>query len=297
MLLMPEYKVKTLREYSNTVERYERVGDPYIMPETFVVIRVDGRRFGGSWFTDEKHWDYPYGERITEGFLAAGRKMMWSGFKVSYAFAHGDEVSVLLDRSESANLRRKSNLYSLLASAASVSYTRNYGQPLIFHAKLSELPREEHVIDYFVWQRQCGVRNFFSQLFLRHFEKEGLGSADVDKKIGSMSNDEKIIYARELGLEIDRIPLRNIYGTAFWWEESEGDAAAKAPYHIVEAQQLPVDDQEYAIWVDERMAGPAFLPDKGQKSVDKVNYDPNKSRVAAKTNNSTGKKVPFKLGR
>ena len=212
-----EYEIKTLSDYQKIIEKFEKVNDQYLFPESYIVARIDARRFGPEWdkLPDEA---YPFDEQLVASFIATARWLMSFGVKVTYAFIHGDEISLLLDKSESYNLRKRDKLTSLIASAGSLFFTQNSDLSVLYRSKLSELPSKEHVIDYFFWQRKVAARNYFSCTLAKLLADRGLNRKEIVEKIAGLPEADQYTLSEQLDHPIDKIPKLILRGAACWWD-------------------------------------------------------------------------------
>ena len=249
-------EIKSLGEYQRSMDRFERC-DGFILPEMHLIIRIDAHRTGPEWsdFPDE---GYPFDPGFVTALTGTAKHLMGFGFRVLFAFVHGDEISVLLDPQESTNQRRRGRLVSLFSSAGAVGFLREYHRPVIFHAQLSELPTTGHVIDYFLWQRKVASRNFFSRTLGIRLAALGLSSTEIDAKIGKISEQERESIALEVGLTAEDITRYHRYGLALWWDHSTGEP------QVVVCDELPTTDEEYRDLIAERITAPSHLPDELQ---------------------------------
>ena len=263
------YKIKTLADYQRLGERFERASDHYLLPEMNFIVRIDGRRIGSEW---EKVSDlsYPYDRRIEEALRKTAARVMCCGTRVTFAFIHGDEISFLLEKSESSGTRTVSKLTSFFASSAAAFFREAMGLPLIFHTRLLQLPAEEHVLDYFFWQRKVAARNYLSHTLAGILKKRGEGDDSSTGKLTYMTEEQRLKVAADLGLPVESIQANLLTGTGIWWEEvekpksdqpREKNAPRRTPYRLVEQNGLSKDDAEFFEFLLDRYIGPAFAPD------------------------------------
>ena len=243
-------QILSLGEYQRALERFERC-DGFTLPDIRLVIRIDAHRSGPEWssFPDS---GYPFDTHFVRALTHAGHHLLCSGFRIQYAYVHGDEISLLLDRAETLTQRRRTRLASLLASAASVAFVRAFPRAVVFHAVMSELPTDEHVIDYFMWQRKVATRNFLSRSLGLAFTARGLTAQEIDAKIGKATDEEKWALLAECGRQHSDVSAYERLGLALWWERDSHDI-----HRIVECDPVPLDDFHYQSLVREQLARPA----------------------------------------
>jgi tRNA(His) guanylyltransferase len=232
--------IRTLGEYERILSRFETCGDGFILPDLHLIVRLDAHRHGGEWH-DFEDSGYPFAREFVEGLSATARHLMQCGFRVVYAYVHGDEISVLLDVSETSNPRRRCRLVSAFASAAAVEFYRVFKRAALFHAKLSELPTSGHVVDYFMWQRKIAGRNYFSRTVGLALSAKGLTSKEIDGKLSGASEEDRTVIAAELGI----VPTSyERWGLGLWWERDTSDQPV-----LRVSEDLSTNDIEYARFI------------------------------------------------
>lgn len=265
------YKIRSLADYQRLGERFERASDHYLLPEMNFVVRIDGRRVGSEW-DSKPELSYPYDQRIESALRKTAARTMCCGTRVTYAYIHGDEISFLLEKSESSGTRTASKLTSFFASAASTFFHEaSGGLPIIFHTRLLQLPAEEHMLDYFFWQRKVAARNYLSHTLGKIMKERGQGDDSSTGKLTYMTEEQRLKTAAELGYPIESIPANLLTGTGIWWEETVKDKGKDnppargqkrpSPYRLVEMNGLPKEDAQFFDFMLDRFAGPAFAPD------------------------------------
>lgn len=247
-----DYQPKTLEEYSRFIEQYEKANDFLVLPEMYLVLRVDSHRFGPLW-AEHNDAEYPLGEKFAQAYVSTAADLMRAGFRYVFALCHGDEISLLFHSSEAINPRRRSNLHSLVSSAAALSFNQHYGLPVLFHSKLSELPTKRHVLDYFFFMRRTFYRNLLSQALLRGLANEGLSRQDINKKIQPLGNPERLALAESLGFRFEDCPAWLKYGVGLWWDEQ-----ANADPRLIDSWHLPESDEDYLTLLLNKIDGTTY---------------------------------------
>src|SRR5688572_28303391 len=120
---------------------FETAHDTFVVPEVFIVARIDGRGF--TRLTKEVHkFEAPYDERFRDHMIATTEHLMNCGFRVIYGYTQSDEISLLLHRDETLFDRKVRKLTSVLAGEASARFTLALGAIACFDCRLCELPNE-----------------------------------------------------------------------------------------------------------------------------------------------------------
>ena len=101
---------------------YEEVHDYAVLPNIYMVARLDGRNF--TRLTKDTHrFAAPFDERFRDYMLATVEHLMNCGFKVIYGYTQSDEISLLLDIDENTFNRKLRKLNSILAGEASAKFS------------------------------------------------------------------------------------------------------------------------------------------------------------------------------
>lgn len=235
-------------DLQRSLERFENYNDGFILPDTFIVVRLDAHRYGDwSTFTDE----YPCGASATKAFLATARALMSATFRVVVAYAHGDEISLLLDPTENSNPLRRSKLLSAFSSAAAVHFPQFTGVNALFDTKVSELPSIDRVIEYFFWQRRYCFRNASTIALRRALLASGLSKEQADAKIHGTTEEQRIALLKASGVEIESIPSTTRRGSLLSWETLQHEGREHQRVRI--EMKLPEDDEAAVTLLTQRI--------------------------------------------
>lgn len=221
-------------------ERFENYNDGFILPDTFLIVRLDAHRYGDwSSLGDE----YPCGPTTTRALQATARDLMTSSFRVVLAFQHGDEISLVLDPSENTNPLRRSKVISAFASAAAIHFQQHAGLTATFEAKLAELPSLDRVFEYLFWQRRYSFRNATTIALRKALLASGQSREDAEKRIHGATEEQRLALMESLGTQLSDIPSTTLLGTLLTWETLTRDG--REHFKIQIHTQLPMDHAEY----------------------------------------------------
>ena len=251
---MAEELIKTLGEYQRLLERFENTNDQLLLPDLFFIIRVDAHRIGNGWGEQQ---DYPFSTLFQKSLKLTARNLMMSGFRVTYSYIHGDEISLVLDALESANQRKRARLLTLFSSYATAYFNQISEAKVVFHAKLSELPTRTHVIDYFMWQRKASARNFLTRKIINTMQSKGVSPKEIDSKVSKLSEDERRKLLVELGYPEEELSVSDLYGHGLWWGDTNSSKA-----ELVESSSLGANDEQYVQLLEKVLYKPAPLFDE-----------------------------------
>ena len=160
---------------------YEQSIDQSILPDMFMVARLDGRSF--SRLTKEIcDFEAPFDERFRDMMINTVKALMDCGFRVVYGFTESDEISLLFHRDENTFGRKVRKFNSILAGIASATFSMQLGQVAALDCRMIPLPNIEKVHDYFLWRQEDAHRNALNSHCYWLLRKEGL-----DAKIKALS--------------------------------------------------------------------------------------------------------------
>jgi len=120
-----------------------------------------------------------------------------------FAYSQSDEISLLLRNDKSENQtpflgNRVQKLVSLLASTASVAFSRETGLTAVFDGRCFVLPPNE-VVNYFIWRQEDAFKNYVSSMaYYGLKERHGRKKAQRRLHKKSINERQEIIY-QELG--------------------------------------------------------------------------------------------------
>src|SRR6266542_2153286 len=145
-------------ELDRRLRVFETAHDHCVLPEIYMVARIDGRSF--TRLTKEVHqFESPFDVRFRDLMVATTEHVMNCGFRVIYGYTESDEISLLFHRDESAFGRKTRKYNSVLAGEASAKFSLLLGAVAAFDCRICELPNAELVRDYFRWRNEDAHRN------------------------------------------------------------------------------------------------------------------------------------------
>ena len=137
---------------------FETAHDYCVLPEVYMVARIDGRNF--TRLTKETHkFETPFDIRFRDYMVETTKQLMDCGFRIIYGYTESDEISLLFHKNDNTFGRKLRKLSSILAGEASAKFSIQLDDMACFDARISELPTKELVIDYFRWRNEDAHRN------------------------------------------------------------------------------------------------------------------------------------------
>ena len=211
-------------EMDSKMRIYEQSLDQVLLPDIYMVARLDGRGF--TKLTKEVcHFEAPFDERFRDMMVTTTKSLMDCGFRVAYAYTESDEISLLFEVNEEAFGRKVRKYNSTLAAQASAVFSLALGMPATFDCRMVPLPNTERVEDYFRWRQEDANRNALNSHCYWMLRKEGMSArkASSELKGKGVSYKNELLFSR--GINYDKLPMWQKRGVGMWMEEYEKAAA------------------------------------------------------------------------
>jgi tRNA(His) 5'-end guanylyltransferase len=248
-------KFKTLDE---KMRAYETAADVCVLPEIYMVARIDGRSFTRLTKTVCK-FEAPYDIRFRKLMVDTTIALMRSGFDVVYAYTQSDEISLLLNQGETLFGRKLRKLNSVLAGEASASLSAQLGHPAAFDCRVSQLPNRELVRDYFRWRSADALRNALNSYCYWSLRQSGLNAKQATKELVGKSVSEKneLLFSK-FGINFNDVPSWQKRGVGLYWkrysldciDQRTGEPKTVDRRKIFEDLELPVK-YAYSDFIDQ----------------------------------------------
>ena len=240
---------------------YEQSLDQCLLPELYLVARLDGNRF--TRMTKALcDFEAPFDARFRDMMVGTVKALMSYGFRVIYGFTQSDEISLLFRPDEDAFGRKVRKYNSLLAGIASAAFSMQLGQQAVFDCRMVPLPTVERVQDYFLWRQEDAHRNSLNAHCYWMFRKQGKSAADADKAIAGQSVSFKNELLFRNGINYDKLPDWQKRGIGVYWEtyEKQGFNPKTGQTETATRRGLKVDmelplREEYARRIAAMLAG------------------------------------------
>lgn len=197
---------------------FETAHDLCVLPHIHMVARLDGRGF--TRLTKEVHaFEAPYDERFRDYMVATTEELMRCGFNVLYGYTQSDEISLLFHRDEMSFGRKLRKLDSVLAGTASAAFSLKLGALVCFDCRISQLPSEELVADYFRWRSEDALRNALNAHCYWALRRAGMSAQQATKRLqGTAVADKNELLFREHGINFHDLPGWHKRGVGLYWE-------------------------------------------------------------------------------
>ncbi len=231
-------------ELDSKMRIYEQSIDQVILPELYLVARLDGNRF--TRLTKEIcHFEAPFDIRFRDMMVDTVKALMNYGFRIIYGYTESDEISLLFHPDENTFGRKVRKYNSILAGVASSAFSMDLGRQAIFDCRVVPLPTIERVQDYFQWRQEDAHRNSLNSHCYWMLRKQGKSVADTTK----MLEGQSVAYKNELlfqnGINFDKLPSWQKRGMGVYWETymKQGFNPVTWIEEIAERRTLKVDDE------------------------------------------------------
>jgi tRNA(His) 5'-end guanylyltransferase len=199
---------------------FETAADTCVLPSLFMAARIDGRNF--TRLTKETHpFEAPYDVRFRDYMVATVEHLMQCGFRVVYGYTQSDEISLLFHRDEAAFERKLRKYNSILAGEASAKFSLLLGDLAAFDCRISQLPTEDLVVDYFRWRNEDAHRNALNAHCYWMLRKQGQTVNEATKALLKLSVAAKNEMLFENGINFNDLPTWQKRGIGLYWETYE----------------------------------------------------------------------------
>ena len=223
---------------------YEQSLDQVLLPELYLVARLDGNRF--TRLTREIcHFEAPFDEHFRDMMTETVKALMNYGFRVIYGYTESDEISLLFHPEEDTFGRKVRKYNSLLAGVASASFTAQLGKQAIFDCRMVPLPSIERVQDYFLWRQEDAHRNALNSHCYWMLRKQGKNAAEATEMLTGKSVAFKNELLFQNGINFNTRPNWQKRGIGVWWDivQKEGFNPITGQTVMTERRVLKVEQE------------------------------------------------------
>ncbi len=242
-------------EFDAKMRKYEQSLDQIILPEMYIVARLDGRSF--TRLTKEIcQFEAPFDIRFRDYMVNTVWHLMNCGFRIVYGFTESDEISLLFHLEDHAFGRKVRKINTTLAGEASAAFSMALGKTATFDCRVIPLPNIERVQDYFMWRQEDAHRNSLNAHCYWTLRKEGLGKEEATMLLEGKS----VAYKNEMlfnrGINYNELPNWQKRGIGVYYQTiiKEGYNPVNKETVKTKRRELHTDydlklGEEYASWV------------------------------------------------
>lgn len=208
------------KDFDNMMRQYEESLDQYILPDMYIVARLDGRSF--SKYTKRKKFQKPFDETFRDMMVKTTKDLMEnSGFRIVYGYTESDEISLLFHPDDSTFNRKTRKINTTLAGQASAFFSLLAGEVVTFDCRVIPLPNMERVADYFAWRQEDAHRNSLNGWCYWTLRSQGFSK----RKATFMLSNKTVAYKNELlfqkGINYNTIPEWQKRGIGLYFKDVE----------------------------------------------------------------------------
>lgn len=200
---------------------YETAHDVCVLPEMWMVARIDGRNFTRLTKSTGR-FAVPFDDDFKALMQGTTKHLMNCGFPVRYGYQQSDEISLLFPQDIQVFGRKTRKYESILAGEASAWMTLQLGELAVFDCRISQLPHTALVEDYFVWRQEDAYRNALNAHCYWMLRQQGMTATQATAHLKAMQTQRKyeLLYQGS-GLNFNDVPLWQKRGTGFYYQKTE----------------------------------------------------------------------------
>lgn len=208
------------KDFDTKMRTFEQSLDQHIIPEMYIVVRLDGRGF--TKLTKEIcDFEKPFDVRFRDLMTETVKHLMNCGFKIAYGYTQSDEISLLLEPDDNTFNHKVRKINSVLAGEASGFFSVKLGKPVCFDCRVIPLPNLELVKDYFAWRQEDASRNCLNGWCYWTLRKENFskGKATSLLKCATLEQKKKLLF--DYKINYDEIPQWQKLGIGMYLQDSQ----------------------------------------------------------------------------
>lgn len=170
-----------------------------LLPNTWLVIRIDGRSFHK--FSATHEFAKPNDTRALKLMNAAARGVMRDLIDITMAFGESDEYSFIVPPDCNMYQRRSSKLSSTVVSLFTGYYVSLWSEYMegvrlkyipSFDSRVVVYPTDKNIRDYLSWrQADTHINNLFNTCFWYLVEKADITEVEAEKRLRGTSSGQK----------------------------------------------------------------------------------------------------------
>jgi tRNA(His) 5'-end guanylyltransferase len=207
-------------ELDKMMRVYETAHDHSVLPDIYMIARIDGRSFT-KLTKDRCKFDAPFDSKFRDLMVETTKHLMNCGFKVIYGFSESDEISLLFDLNINVFSRKLRKYNSILAGEASAKFSLLLQDIAAFDCRICQLPNKKTVVDYFRWRNEDAHRNALNAHCYWMLRKENYTQEHSTLYLEgkSVADKNELLFSR--GINFNELPNWQKRGIGFYWIEEE----------------------------------------------------------------------------
>eukprot|EP00038_Savillea_parva_P014188 m.214679 g.214679 ORF g.214679 m.214679 type:complete len:328 (+) comp27295_c0_seq1:224-1207(+) len=217
------------------VKRFER--DESLLPNTWLVLRVDGRAFHK--FTKTHNFAKPNDSRALDLMNGAAKAVMTEFRDIVLAYGESDEYSFVFRKSTSLWNRRSAKILTSVVSYFTANYVMLWqtcmraddgtAEPLQyppqFDGRMVCYPSLKNLRDYLSWrQADCHINNLYNTCFWTLVQDGGKTPLEAEGILSkTLSKDKNELLFSEFNVNYNNEPAMFRRGSLVLWHDVEVD--------------------------------------------------------------------------
>ncbi|KAH6900234.1 putative tRNAHis guanylyltransferase [Thelonectria olida] len=223
--------------------------DP-LMPNTWIVVRVDGRGF--TKMCAKYNFEKPNDRRALDLMNAAAKAVVTEIPDITIAYGVSDEYSFVFHKSCELFERRSSKLVSTVVSTFTSNYVHQWptcfpdtplSSPLpSFDGRAVCYPSVQNLRDYMSWRQvDCHINNLYNTTFWALIQLGGLDNKEAEKTLaGTLSADKNEILFSRFSINYNNEPEINKKGSVVFRDYELVDPASNNVAETIDSVAEPV---------------------------------------------------------
>ena len=206
-------------DFDRQMRTYEQSLDQQILPDMYIVARLDGRSF--TRLTKEIcKFEALFDIRFRDLMVDTVKELMdSSGFNIVYGYTESDEISLLFHKDDDTFGRKVRKINTTLAGEASAFFSLKLGQKAAFNCRVVPLPNIDRVKDYFAWRQEDSHRNSLNAWAYWTLRKEGKTVEEATAAAEGKSVAEKNELLFQRGINYNDLPSWQKRGTGIYYAD------------------------------------------------------------------------------
>ncbi|KAM7224382.1 tRNA guanylyltransferase [Rhypophila decipiens] len=188
----------------------------HLMPNTWIVVRIDGRGF--TKFANKYEFEKPNDKRALDLMNAAARAVVTEIQDITIAYGVSDEYSFVFHKLTTLFERRESKLVSTIVSTFTAYYIHHWSTyftdtplspPLpTFDGRAVCYPSIQNLRDYMSWRQvDCHINNLYNTTFWALIQQGGKDGTEAEQILkGTLSADKNEILFKQFGINYNNEP-------------------------------------------------------------------------------------------